>query len=63
MKKYEIIATVGSKGCGTTLHEVVIGSKNDMLDRLQEISTEYGGFSSLSVFENGIKFYDSSWNA
>ena len=61
--KYEIRAMVGSNGMGTIIEEVIIGTEEEAMNRVREINKEYGGFYSWQFYEDGIKVFDSTWNA
>lgn len=61
--KYEVRAMVGSNGMGTIIEEVIIGTEEEAMNRVREINKEYGGFYSWQFYEDGIKVFDSTWNA
>ena len=61
--KYEVRAMVGSNGMGTIIEEVIIGTEEEAMNRVIEINKEYGGFYSWQFYEDGIKVFDSTWNA
>lgn len=61
--KYEVRAMVGSNGMGTIIEETIIGTEEEAMNRVREINKEYGGFYSWQFYENGIKVFDSTWNA
>lgn len=61
--KYEIRALVGTNGCGTIIEEEIIGTEEEAMNRVREINKEYGGFYSWQFYEDGIKVFDSKWNA
>lgn len=52
-----------NNGMGTIISERVYGTDEDCNVKIVELRKEYGGFYSCQVYEDGIKIYDSAWNA